>query len=111
MLDIFRIFAIIYHRHFTTIEKLDAAAHLNTCFKHFMFFVLEFSLVVSFAIKNTSWRIVVICLMSFDANVSYCCLAVLYRVWFLLCFIFSLNQIDVFPFDANSFLRHRMRKR
>jgi len=42
---LFRIFAIIYHRHFQTIEKLDAAAHLNTCFKHFMFFVLEFNLV------------------------------------------------------------------
>jgi len=42
---LFRIFAIIYHRHFNTIEKLDAAAHLNTCFKHFMFFVLEFNLV------------------------------------------------------------------
>lgn len=42
---LFRVFAIIYHRHFPTIEKLDAAAHLNTCFKHFMFFVLEFKLV------------------------------------------------------------------
>lgn len=42
---LFRIFAIIYHRHFQTVESLDAAAHLNTCFKHFMFFVLEFGLV------------------------------------------------------------------
>jgi len=42
---LFRVFAIIYHAHFKTIEKLDAAAHLNTCFKHFMFFVFEFNLV------------------------------------------------------------------
>ena len=41
----FRIFAIIYHQHFATIEELDAAAHLNTCFKHFMFFCYEFELV------------------------------------------------------------------
>ena len=41
---LFRVFAIIYHRHFQTIEQLDAAAHLNTCFKHFCFFVLEFAL-------------------------------------------------------------------
>ncbi len=42
---LFRVFAIIYHAHFKTIERLEAAAHLNTCFKHFMFFVLEFNLV------------------------------------------------------------------
>jgi len=40
----FRVFAIIYHRHFETMEKLEAAAHLNTCFKHFMFFSFEFDL-------------------------------------------------------------------
>jgi len=41
---LFRIFAIIYHKHFQTIEKLEAAPHLNTCFKHFMFFCLNFGL-------------------------------------------------------------------
>mmetsp|Transcript_16465 Transcript_16465/g.28746 ORF Transcript_16465/g.28746 Transcript_16465/m.28746 type:complete len:223 (+) Transcript_16465:40-708(+) len=40
----FRIFAILYHQHFTVIEDLGAAAHLNTCFKHFMFFMFEFDL-------------------------------------------------------------------
>mmetsp|Transcript_14161 Transcript_14161/g.45392 ORF Transcript_14161/g.45392 Transcript_14161/m.45392 type:complete len:223 (+) Transcript_14161:298-966(+) len=42
---LFRIFAILYHRHFSTFEELDAQAHLNTCFKHFLFFVLEYELV------------------------------------------------------------------
>lgn len=41
----FRVFAIIYHRHFDKITELDAAAHLNTCFKHFMFFSINFDLV------------------------------------------------------------------
>lgn len=41
----FRVFAIIYHRHFEKIEELDAAAHLNTCFKHFVYFSIRFSLV------------------------------------------------------------------
>jgi MOB kinase activator 1 len=41
----FRIFAILYHQHFAMIEELEAAAHLNTCFKHFMFFCYEFDLV------------------------------------------------------------------
>jgi len=41
----FRIFAIIYHAHFKAIEKADAVAHLNTCFRHFMFLVYEFKLV------------------------------------------------------------------
>mmetsp|Transcript_185 Transcript_185/g.629 ORF Transcript_185/g.629 Transcript_185/m.629 type:complete len:218 (+) Transcript_185:70-723(+) len=41
---LFRIFAIIYHQHFKVIEEIDAAAHLNTCFKHFMFFTWEFNI-------------------------------------------------------------------
>lgn len=41
----FRVFAIIYHCHFKAIEEQEAAAHLNTCFKHFVFFVMEFNLV------------------------------------------------------------------
>ena len=41
----FRIFAIIFHRSFDEIEKIDAQAHLNTVFKHFMFFCFEFKLV------------------------------------------------------------------
>jgi len=40
----FRIFAIVYHGHFKAIEELEAAAHLNTCFKHFIFFCFEFDL-------------------------------------------------------------------
>jgi len=40
----FRVFAILYHRNFEKIEAAEAAAHLNTCFKHFMFFSWEFKL-------------------------------------------------------------------
>jgi MOB kinase activator 1 len=36
----FRVFAIIYHRHFEKVQELDAAAHLNTCFKHFIYFAI-----------------------------------------------------------------------
>ncbi|KAH9250068.1 hypothetical protein BASA81_012114 [Batrachochytrium salamandrivorans] len=39
----FRVFAIIYHRHFDKVQELDAAAHLNTCFKHFMFFAFWYA--------------------------------------------------------------------
>ncbi|CAK9008401.1 MOB kinase activator 1B (Mob1 homolog 1A) (Mps one binder kinase activator-like 1A) [Durusdinium trenchii] len=42
---LFRIFAILYHRHFHVFEELEAQAHLNTCFKHFLFFCLEFDLI------------------------------------------------------------------
>jgi MOB kinase activator 1 len=42
---LFRIFAIVYHSHFPIYEKLGAVAHLNTCFKHFMYFCFEFDLV------------------------------------------------------------------
>lgn len=39
---LFRVYAHIYHAHFPKIVSLGEEAHLNTSFKHFIFFVLEF---------------------------------------------------------------------
>eukprot|EP00267_Zea_mays_P045165 XP_020397420.1 MOB kinase activator-like 1A [Zea mays] len=44
---LFRVYAHIYHSHFQMIVKLKEEAHLNTCFKHFALFTLEFKLVES----------------------------------------------------------------
>ena len=42
---LFRVYAHIYHSHFQKIVELGAEAHLNTCFKHFIYFVTEFRLI------------------------------------------------------------------
>jgi len=42
---LFRVYAHIYHSHFQKIVGLGAEAHLNTCFKHFIYFVQEFKLI------------------------------------------------------------------
>ncbi|CAN6300584.1 unnamed protein product [Urochloa humidicola] len=42
---LFRVYAHIYHSHFQMIVKLKEEAHLNTCFKHFTLFTLEFGLI------------------------------------------------------------------
>ncbi len=42
---LFRVYAHIYHSHFRDIVNLGAQKHLNTCFKHFVFFVKTFELV------------------------------------------------------------------
>jgi len=42
---LFRVFAIIYTNHITEIKELAADTHLNTCYKHFVFFCAEFNLV------------------------------------------------------------------
>ncbi|KAJ5070137.1 mob kinase activator-like 1 [Anaeramoeba ignava] len=42
---IFRIFAHIYYSHFQQITDIGAEAHLNTTFKHFIYFVQEFKLI------------------------------------------------------------------
>jgi MOB kinase activator 1 len=42
---LFRVYAHIYHSHFPRIVSLGAERHLNTCFKHFMYFVYEFKLI------------------------------------------------------------------
>lgn len=41
---IFRVYGIIYSSFFGTLEALEMAPHLNSCFKHFMFFCTEFGL-------------------------------------------------------------------
>lgn len=42
---LFRVFAHIYHAHFSKMATFGAEAHLNTCFKHFVLFSRQFSLV------------------------------------------------------------------
>lgn len=43
----FRIFAIVYTHHFSKLEQIGAVSHLNTSFKHFIFFVWEYDLVAA----------------------------------------------------------------
>jgi len=42
---LFRVYAHIYHSHFPKITNLGEEAHLNTSFKHFIYFVQEFNLI------------------------------------------------------------------
>ena len=41
----FRVYAHIYHSHFDSIVESGEEAHLNSSFKHFMYFVMEFELI------------------------------------------------------------------
>lgn len=41
----FRIYAHIYYSHLGQIENLGEQEHLNTCFKHFMYFCEEFDII------------------------------------------------------------------
>lgn len=42
---LFRVYAHIYHCHFEQVIELHEEPHINTSFKHFIFFVDEFKLV------------------------------------------------------------------
>lgn len=42
---LFRVYAHIYHAHFDDIITLQEEAHLNTSFKHLIYFVHEFNLI------------------------------------------------------------------
>ena len=42
---LFRVYAHIYHQHFKEIVSLGEEAHLNTSFKHFVYFIQEFELI------------------------------------------------------------------
>ncbi len=42
---LFRVYAHVYLSHFSRIVELGAEAHLNTCFKHFIYFINEYKLI------------------------------------------------------------------
>lgn len=42
---LFRIYAHIYHSHFKDIMAIGLETHLNTCFKHFVYFIDAYNLV------------------------------------------------------------------
>jgi len=42
---LFRLYAHMYLSHFAEIREYEGETHLNRCFQHFLFFVLEFGLV------------------------------------------------------------------
>lgn len=42
---LFRIFAIVYYHHYAALQEIGAVSHLNTSFKHFIFFIWEYDLV------------------------------------------------------------------
>ena len=42
---LFRVYGHLYFSHFRQFVELSAQTHLNTCFKRFLFFILEFDLV------------------------------------------------------------------
>eukprot|EP01083_Nonionella_stella_P066385 174772_1 len=42
---LFRVYGHIYHSHIQKYIQLDAEAHLNSCFKHFYYFIAEHGLV------------------------------------------------------------------
>mmetsp|Transcript_49943 Transcript_49943/g.83169 ORF Transcript_49943/g.83169 Transcript_49943/m.83169 type:complete len:210 (-) Transcript_49943:110-739(-) len=41
---LFRVYGHIYHSHLQKYIQMDAEAHLNSCFKHFYFFIVEHKL-------------------------------------------------------------------
>jgi MOB kinase activator 1 len=42
---LFRVYGHVYLCHVSDMERAGAMSHLNSCFKHFIFFALEFDLI------------------------------------------------------------------
>lgn len=42
---LFRVFVHVYYHHFDRLTQIGAEAHINTCFKHFYYFVRQFKLI------------------------------------------------------------------
>lgn len=52
---LFRVYAHIYHQHFTEVVQLGEEAHLNTSFKHFIFFVQVMMILVKIVLSLFIW--------------------------------------------------------
>eukprot|EP00051_Salpingoeca_urceolata_P007154 m.95071 g.95071 ORF g.95071 m.95071 type:complete len:213 (-) comp15141_c1_seq2:1320-1958(-) len=42
---LFRVFVHVYYHHFDKLCEIGAEAHINTCYKHFYYFIVEYKLV------------------------------------------------------------------
>lgn len=42
---LFRVFVHVYIHHFDSICSMGAEAHINTCYKHYYYFISEFNLI------------------------------------------------------------------
>lgn len=42
---LFRVFVHVYYHHFKKLAEIGAEPHVNTCYKHFYYFIMEFELV------------------------------------------------------------------
>jgi MOB kinase activator 1 len=54
MKRLFRVYAHCYHEHLSQFDELDILKHLNTSFKHFLFFTKEFNLIAHDQLKPLS---------------------------------------------------------
>ena len=42
---LFRVFVHVYIHHFDSVCSMGAEAHINTCYKHYYYFITEFNLI------------------------------------------------------------------
>ena len=42
---LFRVFVHVYIHHFDSVCSMGAEAHINTCYKHYYYFISEFNLI------------------------------------------------------------------
>jgi MOB kinase activator 1 len=54
MKRLFRVYAHLYYHHLNELKELNVIAHMNTSFKHFIFFVAEFQLIPQEQLKPLS---------------------------------------------------------
>ena len=56
---LFRVFVHVYIHHFDSICSMGAEAHINTCYKHYYYFISEFSLIehseLEPLVRRTRW--------------------------------------------------------
>jgi len=53
---LFRVYAHLYHQHFSEVMQLGEEAHLNTSFKHFIFFVQVYIILSLISPLQTTWQ-------------------------------------------------------
>lgn len=77
---LFRVFVHVYIHHFDCVSQMGAEAHVNTCYKHFYYFVTEFNLIDHKELEP----LVSICVKENKSQKSHIIIAMLYYIFFYL---------------------------
>lgn len=111
---LFRVFVHVYIHHFDSICNMGAEAHVNTCYKHYYYFISEFSLIdqseLEPLVRKTCFNMEATAHLQSSLWVGTTVLLVVYDIWKHLDFCYwhsSVYPANFHKQNVNKFLKKK----